>query len=204
MKKTLIALSIATLIIGCATDDSENMGAPDRSTEAVGGASGTLAAQDSTFAREAMQAGMAEVKMGQLAAKNSQNEAVRKYGQRLVDDHTKANQELKQIASRKSVSIESQLSQQHQSALDRLTGLKDNEFDQAFKQQAIQDHQKVIQLFEKQSQQGSDADLKAYAQKHLPHLREHLTMAQQLGGTDKGETSPTGREESTEKTGTEK
>jgi hypothetical protein len=67
-----------------------------------------------------------------------------------------------------------------QNSLDRLAGLKGGQFDAAFKQQVIADHEKVIVLFEEQAKHGTDPDLKAFAQKYLPHLREHVEMARAL------------------------
>ena len=178
MQKTLLAISLAVLAAGCASNKEQ--GAPDsNSQQVVGGASGTLAAQDATFVREASQGGMAEIKQGQFAAKNAENDAVKQYGQKLVTDHTKANQELKQLATSKGASIPTEIGK-HQASCDRLAALKGREFDQAFKEQTIKDHEEAIRIFEQQTQQGSDAELKAFAQKHLPHLRQHLTMAQQL------------------------
>ena len=118
--------------------------------------------------------------MGKLAAKNTTNEAVRNLGKKIVEDHSQANGELEQILASKAMLTQTEPNQAQKTSLDKLAGLKDAEFDQAFKQQAIQDHEKAIQLFEKQAQQGADVELKTFAQKHLPHLREHLTMAQQL------------------------
>ena len=188
MQKTLIAISVAVLVAGCASNDDQ--GAPDSSSQnVVGGASGTLAAQDATFVRDAGQSGMAEVKEGQLALQNAESDAVKKYGQMLVTDHTKANQELKRIATTKGASIPTDIGK-HQAHHDSLSALKGRAFDQAFKEQAIKDHEEAIRLFEVQTQQGGDQDLKAFAQKQLPHLRHHLTMAQQLQVGEAEETTP--------------
>jgi putative membrane protein len=178
MHKTLLAVTVVILAAGCARDRDTSKGA-ENSSDTVGGVSGRLAASDETFVREAGQSGMAEVKEGQLATKNSQNDAVRRYGQTLIADHTKANDELKQIVSRKGSGVSADLGK-HQAAYDRLAALTGPEFDKAFKDQAIKDHEQAIRLFEQQAQQGSDPDLKAFAQKYLPHLRHHLTLAQQL------------------------
>jgi len=191
MQKTLAVISIAALVAGCASNHKEHSGSPGaNSQETVGGASGTLAAQDATFIQEAAQGGMTEVREGQLAQKNTQNDAVRTFGQRLITDHGKANQELRQIAKNKGAAVPTSLGK-NQEQYDRLAALKDADFDKAFKEQSIKDHQGAIKLFEQQTQQGSDADLKAFAQKHLPHLREHLAMAQQLGGGGQTEATPT-------------
>jgi putative membrane protein len=196
MQKTLFAVTLAALVAGCASKDEQ--GAPGSGSQnVIGGASGTLAAQDATFIQHASQSGMAEVRQGELTAQNGESEAVKRYGQTLVTDHTKANQELKQIATTKGASVATDLGK-HQATYDRLSALKGRDFDQAFKEQAIKDHEEAIRLFEQQTQQGSDAELKAFAQKHLPHLRQHLTMAQQMK-VDQPETTtePTTQQEST-------
>jgi putative membrane protein len=198
MQRLWIAIGIAALAAGCATEDQDSGAPGSTSQQVVGGASGTLAAQDATFLQAAGQSGMAEVRMGQLAETNAQSQAVKQYGQKLVTDHTKANQELKQIATTKGATIPSDLGK-HQADWDRLAALKGAEFDKAFKEQAIRDHEEVIRLFEKQGQQGSDAELKAFAQKHLPHLREHLTSAKQLNvGQAETTTEPEGKTSTTQ------
>lgn len=119
---------------------------------------------------------MAEVQMGRLATKNAQSDAVKQLGQKLVQDHSKANQELKKIASQKGVTLSTDLGE-HKTALDHLKSLQGKEFDQAFVQHAVQDHQKDIQKFQQAAQQLQDSDLKSFAQKTLPTLQEHLQMA---------------------------
>ena len=178
MKQILITLSLAALAVGCASRSER--GAPGTISHTTTGANTAVATMDSSFARDAVSSGTAEVQMGQLAAKNTKSEAVRKLGEKLVEDHSIANKELEQIVTSKGIQAEKELAPPLKSSLDKLAGLKDSEFDQAFKQQAIQDHEKAIQLFEKEAKQGTDAELKAFAQKHLPHLRDHLAMAQKL------------------------
>src|SRR5262245_20016581 len=179
MKQIFIAISLAAFVFGCARERSET-GAPATVSQSTAGSSTAVVAEDSNFAHEALAGGTAEVEMGQLAARNTKNEAVSNLGKKIVEDHTMANKELEEIATRKGFQTEKQPPALLKSSLEKLAGLKDREFDQAFKQQAIQDHEKAIQLFEKQAKQGADLELKAFAQKHLPHLREHLTMAQKL------------------------
>lgn len=179
MKQIFFALSLAAFAFGCASKRSE-MGASGSASQSTAGTSSAVATDDSNFAREALPLGTAEVEMGQMAAKNTKNEAVRDLGEKLVQDHSKVNQELEQIASSKGLKTDKELAPALKSSLEKLAGLKDQEFDRAFKQQAIQDHEKAIQLFEKQARQGTDPELKSFAQKHLEHLREHLAMAQKL------------------------
>jgi putative membrane protein len=214
IKWTILPIT-ALLLAGCATKETESdstwMGgtsttsSQESGTSASASASATtdtsssssqLTEQDQKFVKEAASGGMAEVEMGKLAAQKGQSEAVKKLGQRLVQDHTKANQELKQIASKKGVTLPTQPASEHKSALDHLKSLQGTEFDKAFTQHAIQDHQKDIQKFQKASQQLQDSELKSFASKTLPTLQQHLQMAKQA---DSQATGSTGTESGTTK-----
>jgi len=138
---------------------------------------------DQSFLKEAAQGGMAEVQMGRLAAQKAQSQAVRQLGQKLVQDHSKANQELKLLASQKSVTLPSDIGTENETAISHLKGLEGTEFDQAFIKHAVEDHQKDIQKFQTASQQSADNDVKAFAQKQLPVLQQHLKMAQDAQST---------------------
>ncbi len=173
---------------GTSTTSSQQAGTATSDTTTTTTSSSLLSQTDQTFVKEAAAGGMAEVQMGKLAAQNGQSEAVKKLGQRLVQDHTKANQELKQIASRKGLTVSSTLDTEHQSALDHLKGLQGQEFDKAFIQHAIQDHQKAIDKFQKVAQEAQDLEIKAFAAKTLPTLQEHLQLAKQAEAQASGAT----------------
>lgn len=136
------------------------------------------------FIMEALQGGMMEIKMGQLAVEKGQSPAVKELGRRLVADHTKASEELKQIAHQKGVEMPRETAKKHDKMMDHLSGLSGAEFDKAFAMHAVKDHQKDIKQFEKQSMKSDDAEVKAFATKTLPTLREHLRMAKALPGAD--------------------
>jgi putative membrane protein len=191
MKKTLIAVSLACSIVGCATDrHSASGGSETGSAIATGGGSQTVAAADSSFAREACQTGVAEVELGRLAAKNTRNREVRALARTIAEDHAQAEKELGRLFARKGLPPEKEMAANFRNSLDRLAGLKGAEFDRAFKEQVIEDHENAIELFERQRQDGTDPDLKAFAEKHLPHLREHLATAQQLEISSDGRSKP--------------
>ena len=180
MKRTLFLLVTAVLFVGCASKRSD-MGADSAdSGRLTGTGSGTVAPEESSFARQACQAGVAEMEIAKMAARNTKNEAVRSLARKLVEDHAAAEKELNQLFIQKGLRADPKLAENLETSISRLSTLKGGEFDQAFKQQVIEDHEKAIALFEKQAQQGEDPDLKAFAQKHLPHLREHLEMARAL------------------------
>lgn len=143
---------------------------------------GALTAQsnrDQNFVNSASQGGMAEVKLGQLAASKGQNPKVKEFGQRMVDDHSKANNELTAIVQRKNLTAPSGLTSKDQALMDRLQGLSGAEFDKAYMNAMVKDHETDIAEFEKEANSGSDEDFKNFAAKTLPTLKEHLNMARQ-------------------------
>jgi putative membrane protein len=137
-----------------------------------------LSAADKTFATEAAHGGLAEVQIGQLAGQKASSPQVKQFAQRMVQDHTQANQELMQLGKSENLTLPTQIDATHKSETDRLTALSGNAFDTAYMQQMIRDHQKTVADFQKQAQSGTDAALKAFAQKQLPILQQHLQMAQ--------------------------
>jgi putative membrane protein len=121
---------------------------------------------------------MAEVQMGQLATQKASNPDVKAFGQQMVDDHTKANNELKDIASKKGLTLPTGLDAKDQATYDRLSKLSGAEFDRAYMADMVRDHRADIAEFEKEASQGSDPDIKSFASKTLPTLRHHLEMAE--------------------------
>lgn len=143
-----------------------------------GNSANRMAAADSTFARKAAQGGMAEVKLGQLAQDHASSDAVKKFGQRMVDDHSKANDELKDIASKKGMTLPTDLDAKDQNTYDRLSKLNGAAFDRAYMADMVKDHRTDIAEFQREANGGNDPDLKSFASKTLPTLQQHLQMAQ--------------------------
>ena len=137
-----------------------------------------LASADTTFATKAAQGGMAEVKLGNLAKDHASSDAVKKFGQRMVDDHTKANDELKSIASKKGISLPSDIDAKDQATYDRLSKLNGAAFDKAYMADMVKDHRTDIAEFQREANGGQDPDLKAFAGKTLPTLQDHLKEAE--------------------------
>jgi putative membrane protein len=142
---------------------------------------------DAKFVQMAASGGMAEVKLGQLAADRGGNDAVRKFGQRMVDDHGKANKELMALAEKKNWNVSRDLSKKDQTEFDRLSKLRGAEFDRAYAEHMLKDHEEDIALFEAEAKTGQDPDLKAWAAKTLPTLKEHLKLARDLGSAKRPE-----------------
>ncbi len=146
-----------------------------------------MTSADSTFATKAAQGGMAEVQLGNLAKDHAESADVKNFGQRMVDDHTKANDELKQLASRKGITLPSSIDSKDQATYDRLSKLNGAAFDKAYMRDMVSDHRTDVNEFKHESDSGSDPDLKAFAAKTLPTLEEHLRLAESTEGKIKGE-----------------
>jgi len=155
---------------------------------------GQLARKDYKFVRDAAQGGLLEVKLGELAKQKGTSPTVQKFGDQMVADHSKANDELKQIASQKGVTLPSELTRREQSEVEHLQKLNGKDFDKAYATRMVKDHQKDIKEFERAAKDCQDSDVKAFAQKTLPTLEHHAQMAQQMESSIKQqEVSPTGR-----------
>jgi putative membrane protein len=135
-------------------------------------AAGQMSDVDRQFMMMAAKDGMKEVHMGQMAAQQGQSDTVKKLGQMIAADHTKANQQLMAIAAKKGVKPDTR----HK--MDKMSKRDMANFDQAWIGMMVNDHQKDIAAYQRQAQQGADADLKAYAKKTLPVLQKHLKMVQ--------------------------
>ena len=140
----------------------------------------SLSSQDRNFVMQAGQLGMLEVDLGRLAVQRGSSDGVKQYGQEMVEEHTQANQELMQVAMQKGVKLPTEMSSQNTALMERFSGLSGTSFDAAYKQAMIESHNQAISLFQAQSQQGQDPDLKAWATQKLPNLQAHLQMVNQM------------------------
>jgi putative membrane protein len=147
---------------------------------------------DQHFAMEAAQGGMAEVQLGNLAKDHASGDAVKQFGQKMVDDHSKANDQLKSVASQSGVTLPTDIGAKHQAELDRLSKLNGAAFDRAYMQLMVRDHRKDVADFQKEANSGKDANLKKFASETLPTLQMHLQMAQQAASGNAGAHSGSG------------
>jgi putative membrane protein len=133
---------------------------------------------DVDFLVDAAKGGLAEVELGQLAADKAASDEVKKFGQRMVSDHSKANDELKSLAQSKSIKLPTEVDAKDKATHDRLAKLSGAAFDRAYMQHMLADHRKDVNAFKKESTSGKDSEVKAWASKTLPTLEEHLKLAQ--------------------------
>ena len=133
---------------------------------------------DAKFAIEAAKGGLMEVEMGRMAADHATNADVKAFGQRMVTDHTKANDELKTIASQKGITLPTSLDAAAKAKMDKMSKMSGEAFDKAYMDDMLKDHKHDVAEFRKEANGGKDADIKGFAGKTLPTLEEHLKMAQ--------------------------
>jgi putative membrane protein len=138
-----------------------------------------LAQEDMEFATEAAQGGLKEVKFGELAQQQATRDEVKQFGQRMVEDHGKANDQLKQIAQKKGIELPQQLSDEDQQKYAELQKKSGDEFDQAYTDEMVSDHEKDVDEFQQYVDEGKDPDLTRFAEQNLPMLKQHLQLAQQ-------------------------
>lgn len=147
----------------------------------TGGADRTRASSaDRQFMLKAAEGNLAEVALGQLAERKGQSDAVKQFGHRMSDDHSKAMDELKALADREGVALPQHMSARDQKIYDRLAQLTPERFDSAYSRDMVRDHQKDVREFEREAKNGHDPDVKAWAGKTVPTLREHLQMAREI------------------------
>jgi putative membrane protein len=135
---------------------------------------------DDQFAMKAAQGNRAEVEMGKLALQRGSSEVVKNFARRMVEDHTKALDQLKDVAGRQNLNLPSGLDTKDQLEYDRLSKLSGTDFDRAYARDMLDDHQLDISAFQKEANSGTDPSLKNYASGTLPTLEEHLRLAQEM------------------------
>jgi putative membrane protein len=141
---------------------------------------GKMASGDRKFVMEALKGGMAEVELGRLATEKASNDAVKQFGQRMVDDHGKAAEELKKIAQDKGIDTPAALDGKHRKLRDRLAKLSGPEFDRAYVSEMVKDHRKDVKEFQREAEKAKDPDVKSFASKTLPTLQDHLKQVESL------------------------
>jgi putative membrane protein len=147
------------------------------STGSSGGTVSSLDPADKDFVMKAAQGGMAEVMLGQMASSKGTSPDVKNFGNRMVSDHGKANDELKQLAQNKGMALPADTDKEHKDAADKLSKASGKDFDKQYISNMVDDHEKDVKEFEKESKDAKDPDLKAWASKTLPTLQDHLKMA---------------------------
>ncbi len=149
-----------------------------------------LSAADKKFMTEAAQGGLAEVQLGQLASKRATKSEVKQYAQRMVQDHTQVNTQLKQLASQKGVTLPTTIGKENLKVKQQLSQLSGTRFSKAYINDMVKDHVKDVSLFQNEAQNGQYPDVKAFAAQALPTLQEHLQMAKSIANPTTPSSTP--------------
>ncbi|MBO9541126.1 DUF4142 domain-containing protein [bacterium] len=175
--RALVLGAMSLLLAACGTGIQEPV-----SRAQLGVLEARTEAMDAMFANKVAVVNMAEVALGKLAQANGGSQAVKDYGRKMEQDHSMANEKLTAIATKKGMTLPKDLDAEHKALYERLSKLTGKAFDTAYREAMVKGHEKAIKLFEEEIAKGQDADLKDFATKTLPTLKEHLKLAEQLPG----------------------
>lgn len=200
MKKTTAALVAFSFIVWSCNNASDNSTTTDSTNHSTDSAntgamnpgntpdssynnSGTAIRADeasAAFLPEAAGGGLAEVQQGQLAQQKGNNQSVKNFGAMMVHDHTAANDQLKALATRRSLVIPDTLNSKHKKMVDDLSKKSGRDFDKAYMNAMVKDHQEDIKEFEAAEKKVSDTEVKSFISNTLPTLRMHLDSAKAI------------------------
>jgi putative membrane protein len=139
---------------------------------------------DSTFMSNAAKGGMAEVELGELAQQKATSPAVKQFGERMIKDHSDANDKLKAIAAAKGVALPETASVLQQASKAKLNLMSGKDFDKSYIKGMVSDHKADIKEFQDEAANGKDPDLKAFARATLPTLQAHLKRAESIASSE--------------------
>ncbi|MFI5453711.1 DUF4142 domain-containing protein [Pedobacter sp. UC225_61] len=140
---------------------------------------------DTEFAGKAAVGGMAEVEFGKIALSKSTNAEVKAFAEMMVNDHGKANEELKTIATSKNIALPTSLDEEHTKKMNDLNKLTGRDFDKEYVNAMVDGHKKTLDLMEKEAKDGKDAELRAFASKTAPIVKAHLDKIQKINDSMK-------------------
>ena len=135
---------------------------------------------DEGFVREAASDGKIEVELGRYASRHAADPQVKRFSEHMVTDHGKANAELQRIAERESIVMPTDAAVDEDPLVKKLTALEGADFDRAYMKAMVEDHEEDVAKFREMSQSAATPSVKAFAQKTLPTLEEHLKMAKEI------------------------
>jgi putative membrane protein len=180
MKSALLAVLASGMM--CVAQDAS-------STQSGGSASSNTATAkgaDSKFAMEAAQGGLAEVELAKVAQDKGSDPQVKQFAQKMIDDHSKANDDLKQIAQQENMTVPTDLSAKDQAEKTKLAAMSGPSFDRAYMKYMVMDHTKDANEFKKEANSGKDPAIKGFAAKYKPIIEQHLSMAKDMNSKMSG------------------
>ena len=183
LSKILVSTALLGLITGCAQMSGASSAKPASTTA---GASAKVSKADMELMEDIAHANIAEIQTGKLALEKATSDQVRKFAQKMIDDHTLAQQELQKLATAKGVTLPTETDPQHKVIATALKALSGDTFDRQYMSQVgVADHKRTHELLEKTQRTATDPELKAYAQKTMGVVHQHLSTAQQITSANK-------------------
>jgi putative membrane protein len=173
--KAMVTLLSLSALVGCSMLDRE--GAPS----AAGGAS-AASSSDESFMRDISQANLAEIATGNLAVRKAQSPAVKQFGQHMISEHSTLETQGGALAQAKGVKPPTAPDLRHQAAMAKLEAVSGDAFDRDYMQQMVKDHTETLRLLQDTAAKAQDPQLRNLAQQAIPHVQQHLEMAQRLTG----------------------
>ena len=181
----LSTAAVALMLAAPAVSSAQTMqttppAASNPATNPGSNASKQLSKQDREFVKDAALGGLAEVELGKLAQQNAQDDQVKQFGARMVQDHGQANNELQSIANNLGIDLPQQLDKKHEQLKERLAKLQGPQFDRAYMAAMVKDHNADVAAFRREAQSGRDPAIKQFAEKTLHVIGTHDRMAKDI------------------------
>lgn len=176
-----LALTVAAALAAGGAAAQSSVTTAQSPPAAASAAANRLAREDTAFLKQAAQNGHAEVEGSKLAVSKASTEPVKSFARKMVDDHTKTNNELAALAASKGVEAPTEPSLAQKAKLKLLSAADGVDFDRDYADSlGVKAHEDTIELFQRAATGAKDAEVKAFAAKTLPALKQHLEMAKEL------------------------
>ena len=177
----LALVASVTLACGGGNDTAnDRAAAPAGGTAGAAGTAGSAGGADQEFIQDQLADGDAEIALGRLVQERATNPQVKEFGQMMVRDHQQAGTELKQIASKHNITPAGKEHNEHNDMRERLTKLSGAEFDREYMEAMVDDHEKAVNDVERKAENADNPEIRQWASKTLPTLRQHLERARQI------------------------
>jgi putative membrane protein len=163
---------------GASSAPTQGTNLPSATGRASKGGKSSLSHADRKFIEEAAKGGMAEVALAKVAEQRASSPEVKQFAQKMEQDHSKANEQLRELAQAKGVTMPGAPKAGEKHEESKLSKLQGQDFDRAYMDHMVKDHEKDVKEFRKEAQKAKDADVKNFAQQTAPILEEHLQLAQ--------------------------
>jgi putative membrane protein len=181
--QTVLGISLAASVVACGGDDraNENTAAGRDAGAAVGTAG---AGADRDFIQDQLEDGQAEISLGKVASERATHPQVKQFAQMMVRDHQMAGDELRQVATAANVQVTpaAEPDGDHKDAQEELAKLSGNEFDRKYMDKMVDEHEEAVNELEKKAD-AENAQVRQWATKTLPKVRQHLEQAKQIQQT---------------------